>query len=190
MTLIQIIIATVLVNNVILNHYIGINPAIAASKNHEYTVTMGLAIMFLMTISTLFTKIVNDYILDPNSLGNFKIFAFVIVIALVIFIADIVLKGIMKERYTKMTNFMPIVVINNLFLGVALLVIKDSLGLVETIVYSIGVSLGFILVSILISSINYKYRYANMPRHFLEKPITLIAIGLIVLAFYGFSGLV
>ena len=190
MTLIQIIIATVLVNNLILNQYIGINPTIAASKNHEYTVTMGLAIMFLMTISTLLTKIVNDYILVPNSLGDFKIFAFVIVIALVIVIANTVLKGIMKERYTKMTNFMPIVVINNLFLGVALLVTQEGLGLVETVVYSIGVSLGFMLVSTLVSSISYKYRYANMPRHFLEKPITLIALGLIALAFYGFSGLV
>ena len=190
MILIQIIIATVLVNNLILNQYIGINPAIAASKNHEYTITMSFAIMFLMTISSLLTKLINDYILLPNSLGDFKIFAFVIVIAFVIFIANIVLKFVMKERYTKMTNFMPIVVINNLFLGVALLVTQEGLSLVETIVYSIGVSLGFMLISIIVSSINYKYRRANMPRHFLEKPITLLALGLIALAFYGFSGLV
>lgn len=190
MTIIQIIIATVLVNNLILNQYIGINPTITASNNYEYTVTMGLAIMFLMTISNIITKIVNDYILLPYSLENFKIFAYVIVIAFVLVIANKVLKGIMQERYSKIINFMPMVVINNLFLGVALLVIKDGLNLVEIIVYSIGVSLGFMLVSILVSSINYKYRHSNMPRHFLGKPITLIALGLIALAFYGFSGLV
>lgn len=190
MTLIHIIIGTVLVNNLILSQYIGINPTIAASKNHEYTVTMGLAIMFLMTISTVLSKLVYDYILIPNGLVDFEIFVYVLVIAVVIFLSNILLKSIMKERYEKMNGFMPIVVINNLFLGVSLLVTQEGLGLVETIVYSVGVSIGFMLVSLIVSSINYKYRYANMPRHFLEKPITFIAIGLVALAFYGFSGLV
>lgn len=190
MNLIHLIIAAVLVNNLVLTNFVGINPAVASSKSNESAINMGLAIMLMLTISNVITKLVNDYILIPLGAQYLQTLAFVVVIVIVIGICYMLFKNSFKEKFESLEVFMPLIVINNLFLGVSILTTQQGLSLVETVVYSIGVGLGFTLVSVLLASINHKYRFADLPRHFLEKPITLMALGLMALAFYGFVGLV
>lgn len=190
MNIIQLIIAAVFVNNIVLTNYVGINPTIASSSNGESAITMGLSITLMMTISTVITKLIHDYVLVPFNLQYLQVLVYVLVIVAVIYLCYALFKNSLKEKFESLDAFMPLIVINNLFLGVALIVTQDGLSLLETVFYSVGVGLGFMLVSLILSSINYKYRFVDMPRAFKEKPISIMALGLIALAFYGFSGLV
>lgn len=190
MNIIKILISAVLVNNLILSNYIGINPVIVSSKSEKSSLTFGVLMTIMLTLSTCITKLLNDYVLVKYSLEHFRIFTFVLVIIFINILSKLLIKNNFKMNYKKIESFTPLLIINNLFLGVALLVVKNNLSLLDTVVYSIGVSLGFMLISILVSSINYKYRYPEMPKAFRGLPITIMALGLIALAFYGFQGLV
>lgn len=190
MEYISIILAAILVNNIVLTQISGVNPIIAVSHNIESSIIMGLAITFVITLSSIFTKIVNDYILVEYGLEFLKIFIYIFVIEIIIHLSYKIIKSISKEDFDVFESFIPVVSTNSLILTVALMVVDNNFGLVETIIYSIGIGLGFTLLSLIISEINYKYRYANVPRSILEKPITFIALGLVALAFYGFNGLV
>lgn len=190
MKLLYLVIATVLVNNLVLKSYIGLNSILSSSKNNNYIIPMGFSIMLILTLSNIITKLIYDNLLVRLELEYLKIFINVIIILIIIELIHIFIDNFMNKIYRSMEMFMPVIMINNLFLGSSLLVIKNNLKIIEIIVYSIGISLGFMLISLILSSINYKYRFVDMPRHFKERSITFIALGLIALAFYGFLGLV
>lgn len=187
MEYISIILAAVLVNNIVLTQIFGINPTIAASNSIESSVTMGFAITLIMTIASIVTKLVNDYLLINTQF--LQVIVFVIIIALVIELCYLVIKNTSNEKFDSIKTVVPLVSSNSLILGVSLLVVQNGFTLLETIAYSVGVGLGFTLLLLIVSAINNKYRFANMPKNFLEKPITFFALGLIALAFYGFKGL-
>lgn len=190
MNLIQIIISAVFVNNIILTSYAGVNPAIASSKNNDTAISMGFALTFMMTISTVITKLVNDYVLTAYDLEFLRVLVYVLTIIIVMELTYAIFSKLMPRQFESLNTFKPLLMINNLFLGVALIATNSNFNLTETIFHSIGAGLGFMVVSILLASINYKYRFVDMPRHFKERPLTIMALGLITLAFYGFAGLV
>ncbi|MFM1539397.1 electron transport complex protein RnfA [Helcococcus bovis] len=190
MTYISIIIAAVLVNNMVLTQIFGVNPAVASSKDLESTITMGLSITFVTVISSIVSKIFYDYVLLKFNLEYLKILSFVIIVVLVIEIFYSLVAVTSKKEYEDIKSYLPSVTANSMILGVALIVVSNNYNILSTIAYAFGVSLGFVLVTLLLNAINEKYKYANLPRHFLEKPITLFALGLMALAFYGFKGLI
>lgn len=190
MEILAIIIGAVFVNNIVLTNYVGINPAIASSTSGESAITMGLSLMLMMTVSNVISKLIYDNLLVKFGLEFIQVLVYILVIVLVIKLCYALFKNLFKNKSESLEAFMPLIVINNLFMGVTFLTTQQGLNIVQTIFYTIGVGLGFMLVSILLSSINYKYRFIDMPKHFKEKPITIMALGLIALAFYGFAGLV
>ncbi len=190
MEYINIIIAAVLVNNLLLTEVLGIDSTISSTNSIESAVNMGLQTTLVTTITAILTKLVYDNILVKFDLQIFEIISFVLIITIVITIYNSIIARTNNDKKKSLEQFTPMIVANSLILGVSLLVVENSFTLLQTLVYSIGVSFGFTIVLILISAINHKYRYSNMPRQYREKATTLLALGLVALAFYGFKGLV
>ncbi|MFM1540877.1 Rnf-Nqr domain containing protein [Helcococcus ovis] len=190
MNYISIIIATVLVNNMVLTQIFGIKSALESSKDFESSITVGLSITFVTVISSLIAKVFYDYVLLKFNLEYLKILSFVVIIVLVIEIFYSLVAVTSKKEYEDLKSYLPSVTANSMILGVSLIVVSNNYNILNTVIYSFGVSLGFTLIALLLNAINEKYKYANLPRYFLGKPITLLALGLMALAFYGFKGLI
>lgn len=186
MEYISIILAALLVNNTLLTEMFGIDPAIAGSNSTESAISLGLAITIITCITSVMTKVVSDLI--PSDYEMIKVLVFVLIMALIIEIFYTIIKK-STDKFDTVKTVVPIVASNSLILGVSLMAIGQSLDLVNTMLYSLGVGLGFTLITLCLSAINNKYRHADLPKNFLEKPISFLALGLIALAFYGFKGM-
>lgn len=186
MNILQIIIAGVFVSNVVLSGYIGMDDVLALSDNKGNMLKIGLISCFMLVISTFLTRLISQTLLEKFNLQYFELLAYIVIIGLVVKVFSVLFNSTYGDSpaYSKLT------LVNTLFLGVALLASQNNLSLIDTIIYSIGTSLGVILLSIMMEAIKYKYRFVNMPDHFKGQAIHVMALGLIALAFYGFAGLV
>ncbi|MCT1796718.1 Rnf-Nqr domain containing protein [Helcococcus kunzii] len=177
MEFLSIILAAVFINNVVLTQFFGVRPLSSNADEIKLSLKNGLVITVIMTISSVITKLVNDYILKDHQYLQIIIFVFIVTLILELF-------SLFIEKENK-----SLLLANTLLLGVALIVSQNGLSLLDTVLYSIGAGLGFSLITVLVDAIRYKYRNAAMPKNYLGNPITFIALGLIALAFYGFNGL-
>ena len=195
-----IILSTILVNNVIFSQFLGICPFLGTSKKTSTALGMGAAVIFVLTLATLVTWLVNQYILIPLGLDKFmQTIAFILIIAALVQMVEIILKKISPSLYTALGVFLPLITTNCAVLGVSLTVVTKEfnyggvahmLSLGESVVYAVGISLGFALALIIFAGIREHIELMEAPKGMKGTPIALITAGILALAFMGFTGVV
>ena len=187
----KIVIGGVLVNNFIMSKFLGICPFLGVSKKSGTAFGMGMAVTFVMTIASFFTWLIEHYILIPLGLNEFmQTIAFILVIASLVQIVELVLKKLSRSLYQALGVYLPLITTNCAVLGVALLNSSSSYTLVQSVVNGFGSAIGFTLAIVLFAFIRERLATSNMPKWMEGFPGALIAAGLMSLAFQGFSGLI
>lgn len=189
-TIVKILVASILVNNYVLGQFLGICPLIGVSNKVETAFGMGMAVTFVITISSAVTWVIQKTILDTLNLGYLQTIVFILVIAALVQFVEMVLKKMSPNLYNALGVFLPLITTNCVVLGVAITNIQKEYNLLETIFNGLGASLGFLLSIVCLASIREKLELTEVPEVLEGVPITLITIGLMSLAFYGFAGLV
>ena len=193
MEYILIFIAAVFVNNVVLAQFLGICPFLGVSKKVETAAGMGAAVTFVLTIATIVTFLVQKYILDAFGLGFMQTISFILIIAALVQMVEIILKKVSPALYQALGVFLPLITTNCCILGVAILVIQkdyDLYNLLESVVYAISTAIGFALALIIFAGIREQLAMTHVPEGMKGTPIALITAGLLAMAFMGFSGIV
>lgn len=185
-----ILVSSILVNNFVLNRFLGICPFLGVSKQVETAFGMGMAVTFVMTLAGIITYMLQYYMLVPLHLEFLQTIAFILVIASLVQFVEIVLQKVSPSLYQALGVFLPLITTNCAVLGLALLNIQENLNLVQTIFHSIGAAVGFSLAIVLFAGIRERLEIADVPEPFKGFPIALITAGLMSIAFMGFTGLV
>ena len=195
-----IILSTVLVNNVIFSQFLGICPFLGTSKKTSTALGMGAAVIFVMTLATLVTWLTNQYILIPLKLTFLQTIAFILIIAALVQMVEIILKKISPSLYTALGVFLPLITTNCAVLGVSLTVVTKEfsfggqaaqlLSLGESIVYAVGIAIGFALALVIFAGVREHIDLMEPPKGMKGTPIALITAGILALAFMGFTGIV
>lgn len=188
--LILIFISAVLVNNFVLARFLGICPFLGVSRKVETATGMGMAVVFVMSLASLVTYLIQKFILDPFGLGYLQTIAFILVIASLVQLVELFLEKMVPALYEALGIFLPLITTNCAILGVAILNIQKAYSLLESIIFSVGASIGFTLALVLMAGIRERLELADIPKPLQGAPIALITAGLLSLAFMGFSGLV
>jgi electron transport complex protein RnfA len=187
--LLIIMISASLINNVVLNQFLGICPFLGISNKIKTATGMGFAVTFVITISSLICSLVYDYILFPLNLEYLQTIVFILIIACLVQFVEMVIKKYSPALYDALGVYLPLITTNCAVLGVALINVTDGFDLVESIVNGLGTALGFTVAIILLAGIRERMEYNNVPKSFKGSPITLITASLMAMAFYGFAGL-
>ena len=188
LTYISIFITAVFVNNIILSQFLGICPFLGVSKKIDSAIGMGAAVTFVMLISTIVTYLLQAYLLTPFGLGYMQTIAFILVIAALVQMLEIILKKVSPTLYQALGVFLPLITTNCAILGVAILVLQKEYTLVESVVYAVSTAIGFTLSLTLFAGIREQLNLNDIPKAMQGIPIALITAGLLALAFMGFSG--
>ena len=190
MRFLLILIGAVLVNNFVLNRFLGCCPFLGVSKKTETALGMSGAVIFVMTIASAVTWLLDHFVLEPSGLGYIHTLAFILVIAALVQFIDIAMKRFMPPLHAALGIFLPLITTNCAVLGVAELNCKNGTPFLESVIFSFAAALGFALALVIFSGIREKLAHANPPRCFRGIAIALVTAGLLSLAFMGFSGLV
>ncbi|MEG0512005.1 MAG: electron transport complex subunit RsxA [Clostridia bacterium] len=188
--LLLIIIGSVLVNNFVMSQFLGICPFLGVSKKTETALGMGMAVTFVMAIASLFTYLIQYYLLVPLHLEYMQTIAFILVIAVLVQIVEIALKKISHALYQALGVYLPLITTNCAVLGVALLNTREGYNLIESVVNGTSAAIGFTVAIVMFASIRERLAAGNMPKWMDGFPGALITAGLMSLAFQGFSGLI
>lgn len=188
MEYILIFISAIFVNNIVLSQFLGICPFLGVSKKIQTSLGMGMAVAFVLTVATVVTFLLQKCVLDPLGLQYLQTIAFVLVIASLVQMVEIILKKVSPALYQSLGIFLPLITTNCAVLGVAILVIQKDFTLIESIVYAFSTAIGFALALVLFAGIREQLAYGNIPKGMRGMPIVLVAAGLLSLAFMGFSG--
>lgn len=188
MEYILIFISAIFVNNIVLSQFLGICPFLGVSKKIQTSLGMGMAVAFVLTVSTVVTFILQKCVLDPLGLQYLQTIAFILVIAALVQMVEIILKKVSPALYQSLGIFLPLITTNCAVLGVAILVIQKDFSLIESIVYAFSTAMGFALALVLFAGIREQLAYVNIPKGMKGMPIVLVTAGLLSLAFMGFSG--
>ncbi|CUH91841.1 electron transport complex subunit RsxA [Herbinix luporum] len=189
MNLLSVFISAALINNVILSQFLGICPFLGISNKVKTATGMGLAVMFVITTSSIMCSLIYDFILNPLDLGYLNTIVFIIVIACLVQFVEMVIKKFSPALYESLGVYLPLITTNCAVLGVAILNVEQGFDLVESIVNGFASALGFTIAIILMAGIRERMEYNDIPKVFKGFPITLITATLMAMAFYGFSGL-
>jgi len=189
-SILVIMVSAVLVNNFVLSRFLGICPFLGVSKQVETAFGMGMAVTFVMTVAGLLTYLVDKYLLVPNNLEFMQTAAFILVIASLVQLVEIVLQKMSPTLYQALGVFLPLITTNCAVLGLALLNIQYEFGLVQTLAHSFFAAIGFSLAIVLFAGIREKLETSDVPLPFNGFPVALIAASLMSIAFLGFTGLV
>lgn len=189
MEYIIIFIAAVFVNNVVLSQFLGICPFLGVSKKIDTALGMGMAVTFVMTIATIVTFLIQKYILDAFGLGYLQTIVFILIIASLVQMVEIILKKVSPSLYQALGVFLPLITTNCAILGVAILVIQKDYNLMQSIVYAVSTAIGFALALVIFAGIREQLSRTNVPPAMKGIPIALITAGLLAMAFMGFSGI-
>lgn len=189
MEYILIFIAAIFVNNVVLSQFLGICPFLGVSKKVDTALGMGMAVTFVMTIATIVTFLIQKYILDAFGLAYLQTIVFILIIASLVQMVEIILKKVSPSLYQALGVFLPLITTNCAILGVAILVIQKEYNLAQSIVYAVATAIGFALALIIFAGIREQLDRTNVPAAMKGIPIALIMAGLLAMAFMGFSGI-
>ena len=189
LTYISIFITAIFVNNIILSQFLGICTFLGVSKKIDSALGMGAAVTFVMLLSTIVTYLIQAYLLDPFQLGYMQTIVFILVIAALVQMLEIVLKKVSPALYQALGVFLPLITTNCAILGVAILVIQKDFSLVESVVYAVSTAIGFTLALTIFAGIREQLNWSEVPKAMKGTPIALITAGLLALAFMGFSGI-
>jgi len=190
MTYILIFISAVFVNNIVLSQFLGICPFLGVSKKIETALGMSGAVAFVMTIATIFTYIIQKTVLDPFHIEFLQTITYILIIAALVQLVEIIMKKISPALYQALGVFLPLITTNCTILGVALLVIKKDFNLLESVVFAISTAIGFGLALILFAGIREQLSMVKLPKGMEGTSISLITAGLLAMAFMGFAGIV
>jgi len=185
-----ILVSTVLVNNFVLTKFLGLCPFMGVSRKLETATGMALATTFVLTLSSVCSYLVNNYLLVPMGLEYLRTISFILVIAAVVQFTEMVIHKTSPLLYQVLGIFLPLITTNCAVLGVALLNVQQDFGFLQSAVYGFGASIGFSMVLILFAAMRERITAADVPLVFRGPPIALITAGLMSMAFMGFSGLV
>lgn len=183
-------ISAVFVNNVVLSQFLGICPFFGVSKKVDTAGGMGAAVTFVLAISTMVTYLIQMYVLNPLGLGYLQTIAFILVIAALVQMLEMVLKKVSPPLYQALGVFLPLITTNCCVLGVAILVIQKEFTFLESLVYAISIGLGFLLALVVFAGIREQLTKANLPKAMKNVPIAMISASILAMAFMGFSGIV
>ncbi|CEA16428.1 MAG TPA: electron transport complex subunit RsxA [Fermentimonas caenicola] len=189
MELIGIIIVAIFVNNVVFAQFLGICPFLGVSKKVDTAIGMGVAVMFVLTISTIVTYLIQKGILEPFNLQYLQTISFILIIASLVQMVEIVLKKTSPALYEALGVFLPLITTNCVILGVAILVIQKDFNLLESVIYAVATAIGYAIAIIIFSSIREQLALTKVPKAMKDIPIALITAGIIAMAFMGFSGI-
>ena len=184
----MIFISAILVNNIVLSQFLGICPFLGVSKKISTAVGMGLAVMFVMTISSVATYLIYYRLLVPYHLEFMNTVVFILVIAALVQMVEIILKKVSPALYQALGVFLPLITTNCCILGVAILVIQKDFDLLTGVVYAFSTALGFALAMVLFAGIREQLSLVNIPKGMQGMAIALVTAGLLAMAFMGFSG--
>ena len=185
-----ILVSTILVNNFVLVKFLGLCPFMGVSRKLETATGMGLATTFVLTLSSICSFLVNEYLLIPLGLEYLRTIAFILVIAVVVQFTEMVMHKTSPLLYQLLGIFLPLITTNCAVLGVALLNTQESHGFIESALYGFGAAVGFSLVLVLFAAIRERVAVADVPVPFQGNAIALITAGIMSMAFMGFAGLV
>lgn len=188
-SLFSLFIGALLIENIIFVKFMGICPFLGVSKKLDTAVGMGVAVTFVITLSSVITWLLYTLVLVPLGLKYLQTIAFILVIAALVQFVEMFLKKSSPSLYEALGVYLPLITTNCAVLGVALLNVKTGYTLVETIVNSLGASLSFLLAIVLFAGVREKLELADIPESFKGFPIALITAGLMAIAFLGFQGL-
>ena len=193
-----IIISAIFVNNIVLAQFLGICPFLGVSNKLSTATGMSLAVTFVITLATLVTYLLNMYLLVPLKLEFLQTIAFILVIAALVQMVEIVLKKVSPALYQALGIFLPLITTNCAVLGVAITVVTKEfafvpggmLNLGQALVYAVATALGYGLAMVIFAGIREHLALSDVPKAFKGVPIALISVGILALAFMGFSGIV
>ena len=192
-----IIISAIFVNNIVLAQFLGICPFLGVSNKLSTASGMSMAVCFVITLATLVTYLINQYLLIPFGITYLQTIAFILVIAALVQMVEIVLKKVSPSLYQALGIFLPLITTNCAVLGVAINVVTKefsfaggALNLGQALVYAFATSLGYGLAMVIFAGIREHLALNNVPKAFKGVPIAIISVGILALAFMGFSGMV
>lgn len=188
MEFLLIFISAIFVNNIVLSQFLGICPFLGVSKKIDTALGMGMAVAFVLTLSTIVTYLVQNTVLVPFGLEYLQTIAFVLIIAALVQIVEIVLKKVSPVLYQALGIFLPLITTNCAVLGVAILVIQKNFTLMQSIVYAFSTAVGFSLALVVFAGLREQLSLVNVPKGMRGVSIVLVTAGLLSLAFMGFSG--
>lgn len=186
---IAVIFSAILVNNIVFSQFLGICPFIGVSKNLESAFGMGMAVTFVMAVATAVTWLLQHYVLVPLGLVYVQTISFILVIAVLVQMLEIMMKKVSPSLYAALGVFLPLITTNCAVLGVAIIVAQKDFGFLYSLVYAVATALGFALALTVFAGIRTQLALANVPRSMRGVPITLIVAGILAMAFMGFSGI-
>ena len=189
-TLIVILMSSVLVNNYVLNRFLGICPFLGVSKKLNQAAGMGVSVIFVMLLATAVTWPIQYYVLDVNGLGYMQNVIFILIIAALVQFVEITLKKFIPSLHKSLGVYLPLITTNCAVLGVTINNINDKYTFLQSMVSSLGAGLGFLLAMVLFSGLRSKIEESEIPNSFRGLPVTLIAASFVSLAFFGFGGIV
>ena len=188
MEYILIFISAIFVNNIVLSQFLGICPFLGVSKKVDTAMGMGAAVAFVLTLATIVTFLLQQFVLVPLHIEYLQTISFILVIASLVQIVEIILKKISPPLYQALGIFLPLITTNCAVLGVAILVIQKQFSLIESVVYAFSTAIGFALALIVFAGLREQLALTNVPKGMRGMSIVLITAGLLSLAFMGFSG--
>ena len=188
MEYILIFISAIFVNNIVLAQFLGICPFLGVSKKIDTSLGMSAAVAFVMVLATLVTWLIQTYVLNPFGLEYLQTIAFILVIASLVQMVEIILKKVSPPLYQALGIFLPLITTNCAVLGVAILVIQKDFNLAQSIVYALSTAIGFGLALTVFAGMREQLELSNIPKGMRGMAIVLVTAGLLSLAFMGFSG--
>lgn len=188
--LLLILVSTIFVNNFVLARFLGICPFLGVSKKVETALGMGMAVTFVMTIAAVVTWLIQYFILVPLGIEYLQTIAFILVIASLVQLVEMVIQKTSPALYQSLGIFLPLITTNCAVLGLAVLNIQKELNFLESVVFAVGAALGFTLAMVLFAGLRERLDLCPVPKSFQGTAIALVTAGLLSLAFMGFAGLV
>lgn len=183
-----IFISAIFVNNIVLSQFLGICPFLGVSKKIDTALGMSAAVTFVLTLSTLVTYVIQKFVLDAFGLAYLQTITFILVIAGLVQLVEIILKKVSPALYRALGVFLPLITTNCCILGVAILVIQKNFDLLTGVIYAFSTALGFGLALVLFAGLREQMRFSAIPKSMQGTPIALLTAGLLAMAFMGFSG--
>ena len=185
-----IIISSIFVNNIVLSQFLGICPFLGVSGKVSTSLGMGAAVTFVLVIASIAAYLIQYHILVPLHIEYMQTIVFILVIAALVQMVEIMLKKVSPALYQALGIFLPLITTNCAVLGVAILLVQKEYNLGEAVVYAVAVAVGFTLALVLFAGLRERLELENVPKALQGVPIALITAGILAMAFMGFSGLV
>ena len=187
--LILIVVGSALINNVVLNQFLGICSFLGVSRQMKASASLGMAVIFVITIASAVASLLYDYVLSPLGLDYMKTIVFILVIAALVQIVEMFLKKTSPGIYKALGIYLPLITTNCAVLGVALTNVQDGYNFIESVLSGFGTAVGYTIPIVMLAGIRYRIYEDEVPAPLRGAPIVLISAALMSIAFMGFSGL-